>query len=101
MKPIVKDLREIVEKQLNTTFNMDHTMPLDGLYALMQAIEKAQSLDSDKVATTLENMKSIDTIYGKGTMGGQELFGINHVIRRPVTLSRIMNGKVEFDFFEK
>ena len=101
MKPIVKDLRAIVEKQLKTTFNMDHAMPLEGLYPLMQAIEKAQSLDTDKVATTLENMKTIDTIYGKGTMTGQELWGINHVIRRPITLSRIMNGRVEFDYFEK
>ncbi len=101
MKPIVKDLRGLVEKQLNTTLNMDHVMPLEGLYPLIQGIEKAQSLDTDKVATTLENMKTIDTIYGKGTMGGKELWGTNHVIRRPVTLSRIMKGNVEFEYVEK
>jgi hypothetical protein len=47
-------------------------------------------------------MKSIDTIWGKGRWGGQEIFGVNHVIIRPFTLSRIVNGKVEqLDFKEQ
>jgi len=80
---------------------MDHTLLIEGLYSLLQAIEKAQTFDTDKVVTTLENMKSLETIYGRGRMGGQEVFGINHVIRGPVGISRIMNGKIEFEFFEK
>jgi branched-chain amino acid transport system substrate-binding protein len=101
MKPIVKDFRVLFEQQTNTTLNMDHAIVIEGLYPLLQGIEKAQTFDTGKVVATLENMKSIDTIYGPGRMGGQDVFGINHVIRRPATLSRIMSGKIEFEFLEK
>jgi branched-chain amino acid transport system substrate-binding protein len=98
MLPIVKDFRKLVEKSTKTPFNMDHCVVLEAAYDLVQAIQKAQSLDTDEVKKTLENMKSIDTIYGKGRMAGMDIFGINHVIRRPVMFSRIMNGKIEFEF---
>jgi branched-chain amino acid transport system substrate-binding protein len=101
MTPLMKDYRVLVEQQTKTPFNLDHGLLLEGLYPLLQGIEKAQSFDTDKVVTTLENMKSIDTPYGRGRMSGQDLFGINHVIVRPFTLSRIMKGKIEFEFIEK
>jgi branched-chain amino acid transport system substrate-binding protein len=101
MKPIVKDYRALVEKQLKTTLNMDHALLIEGLYPLLQGIEKAQSFDTDKVAQTLENMKHIDTIYGPGRMGGEDVFGTNHVVYRPPMISRIVNGKVEFEFVKE
>ncbi len=102
MKPIMKEYRTLVEKEVKATpFNLDHTLVIEALYPLLQAIQEAQSFDTTVVATTLENMKSVDTIYGPGRMGGQEVFGINHVIRRATPISRIMNGKVECDFFDK
>jgi hypothetical protein len=101
MTPMMKDYRVLVEQHTKETFNLDHGLVLEGLYPLLQAIEKAQSFDTDKVVTTLENMKSIDTPYGRGRMGGQDLFGINHVIIRPFTLTRIMKDRTEFDFVEK
>ncbi|MGD0916548.1 MAG: ABC transporter substrate-binding protein [Thermodesulfobacteriota bacterium] len=101
MTPIMKDYRVLIEQQTKTTFNLDHGLLLEGLYPLLQGIEKAQSFDTDKVVATLENMKSIDTPYGRGSMSGQDLFGINHVIVRPFTLSRIMKDKIEFEFIEK
>jgi branched-chain amino acid transport system substrate-binding protein len=101
MLPIVKDLRKLVEKA-NQPYIMDSMLGLDALYPLLQCIEKAQSLDPDKVVATIEKLKSIDTIWGKGRWGGQEIFGVNHVIIRPFTLSRIVNGKVEqLDFIEQ
>ncbi|MGD0915171.1 MAG: ABC transporter substrate-binding protein [Thermodesulfobacteriota bacterium] len=101
MTPIMKDYRVLIEQQTKTPFNLDHGLVLEGLYPLLQGIEKAQSFDTDKVVATLENMKSIDTPYGRGRMGGQDLFGINHVIIRPFTLSRIMKDRIEFEFIEK
>ncbi|MGD0915170.1 MAG: ABC transporter substrate-binding protein [Thermodesulfobacteriota bacterium] len=101
MTQIVKDFRVLVEQQIKTPFNMDHTLVIEALYPLLQGIEKAQSLDTDKVVAALENMKSIDTIFGQGKMAGQDIFGINHAIFRPVPLSRIMNGKIEFELLEK
>jgi len=101
MTPLMKDYRVLVEQQTKTQFNLDHGLLLEGLYPLLQGIEKAQSFDTDKVVATLEDMKSIDTPYGRGRMSGQDLFGINHVIVRPFTLSRIMKDRIEFDFVEK
>jgi len=101
MTQIVKDFRVLVEQQIKTPFNMDHTLVIEALYPLLQGIEKAQSLDTDKVVAALENMKSIDTIFGQGRMAGQDIFGINHAIFRPIPLSRIMNGKIEFELIGK
>jgi hypothetical protein len=101
MTPMMKDYRVLVEQHTKETFNLDHGLVLEGLYPLLQAIEEAQSFDTDKVVDTLEKMTSIDTPYGRGRMSGQDLFGINHVIIRPFTLSRIMKDKIEFDFIEK
>jgi branched-chain amino acid transport system substrate-binding protein len=100
MLPIVKDLRKLVEKA-NQPYIMDSMLGLDAIYPMLQCIEKAQSFDPDKVVATIEKMKSIDTIWGKGKWGGKEIFGVDQVIIRPVTLSRIVNGKVEqLDFIE-
>jgi branched-chain amino acid transport system substrate-binding protein len=100
MLPMVKDLRKLVEK-MNQPYIMDSMLGLDALYPMLQCIEKAQSLDPDKVVAAIGKMKTIDTIWGKGRWGGQEIFSVNHVIIRPVTLSRIVNGRVEqLDFIK-
>ena len=102
MLPIVKDLGKLVEKELPTKFNMDHVMLLQGIWPLLQAIEKAQSFDTDKVVDTWAKMKSVESIFGKGTMGGMDTVGINRILIRPVTISRIVNKdkEVEFGFYE-
>ncbi len=99
MLPMVRDLRKLVE-QTGTPFMMDSALPLDSVYLMIQAIEKAQSFDTDKVVDTIETMSTIDTIWGPGRWGGEEIFGINHVVIRPFTFSRIMSGKVEFEFMQ-
>jgi branched-chain amino acid transport system substrate-binding protein len=101
MLPIVKEFRTLVEKSTKTPFNMDHCVVLEAAYDLVQAIQKAQSLDTDDVKKSLENMKTIDTVFGKGRIAGMDIFGANRVIRRPVMFTRIMNGKVEFEFTNK
>ena len=102
MTPIVKQFRKLVESELKTTCNMDHAILLEGLYPLLQGIQKAQSFDTDKVRAALESMKTIDTIYGQGKMGGQEEFGINHVVYRPPMISRIVTkGQIEFEFVKE
>ena len=102
MTPIVKELRKVVEKELGTKFNMDHTIVLEGAWPLLQAIKKAQSLDTDKVVDTWEKMPSIESIYGKARMGGQRIIGINHMVMRPALISRIVdrNKGVQFDYYE-
>ena len=100
MPQMVKKLGEKLKKD-GIIFNMDSTTLVEAIYPLLQAIEKAQSFDPDKVVASFENMKSIDTLYGPGFVGGQDDFGINHVVIRAGTLSRIVNGKVEFEYIEQ
>ena len=98
MPPMLREFRTLVGQRSKTPMDMIHPLPLDALYVIQQGIEKAQSFDTTKVAEALEGMKSIDTVYGKGRMAGQDFFGINHVVRRPLPISRIVNGKVECEF---
>ena len=99
MLPIVKDLRKLVDKT-KTPFLLDSILNIDSLYPMLQCIEKAQSLNVEEVAAAINDMEGIDTIWGKGVWGGKEIFGVNHVIKRPNTISRIVNGKVECDFVQ-
>ncbi len=101
MLPIVKEFRNLVEHKTKTPLNMDHCIVLEALYDLIQGIEKAQSFNTDKVVLALENMESIDTIYGPGRMAGKDIFGINHVVRRPILISRIVDGAIEFEFSDR
>ncbi len=102
MTPVIKGLRKVVEKDLNTKFNMDHTIVIEAVWPLLQVIQKAQSFDVDKVVTTWENMQSIDSIYGKSRMGGQKIIGNNHMVMRPALISRILDKSkpVEFEYYE-
>ncbi len=101
MPSIVKDYRVLIEQQTKMPFNTAHIAVLDAVYAIVQGIEKAQSIDTDKVAQALESMKSIDTAYGRGRMAGEDFFGVNHVIRRPIALSGIRNGQVFSEFTDR
>jgi branched-chain amino acid transport system substrate-binding protein len=99
MLPIVRDLGKLVEKETKEKFNFDHVLTLQALWVILQGIEKAQSLDTDKVVNALETRESIETPYGKGRFGGQDLIGINRLMIRTIPFSRIVKGgKVEFEF---
>lgn len=98
MPSIVRDYRAVVAQYVKTPFNTSHLAVLDAVYVLAQGIEKAQSLDTDKVAQALEGMTSIDTVYGRGRMAGEDFFGVKHVVRRPIALSGIVDGKVFCEF---
>jgi hypothetical protein len=62
-------------------------------------MEKAQSVDPEQVLATLDTMTapgSLQTCFGPAHMGGLESFGVNRVLVRPIPISHIMNGKIEF-----
>jgi len=102
MTPIVKDLRKVIEKELSVKFNFDHTIALGAVWPLLKVIEKAQSLDTDKVVDTWEKMQSIESIYGKSRMGGEMLIGNNHIVLAPAMISRIVekDKPIEFGYYE-
>ena len=98
MLPIVKELGKLIETDVKVKFNFDHVLTLQAMWVMIQGIEKAQSFDTEKVAAALETMENIDTPYGKGRFIGKDLIGQNRLMFRQIPFSRIMNGKVEFEF---
>jgi branched-chain amino acid transport system substrate-binding protein len=98
MPALVKEYRALLEPKAKNPFQSSHLAVLDAVYTMAQGIEKAQSLDPDKVVQVLEAMKSIDTTCGKGRVAGKDFFGVNHVVRRPTPISGIMDKKVICEF---
>lgn len=92
--PMVKKIMRLWAEKHKAPFNLDALDAWSGLWALAQAIEKAQSLDPAKVVRTFETMTSIETPWGTGTMGGAKTFGVNHMVLPPAPISRLMGGKV-------
>ena len=99
MTPMVKEHKTLVAKVSKNPYTLDSILPLDALYILKQCIEAAQSIDTEVVKNTIETkMNKIDTVWGPGEWGGEEIFGVKHVVRAPIPFSRIMDSKVEFQF---
>jgi hypothetical protein len=44
--------------------------------------------------------ESFQTAFGSGHMGGAKRLGVNRVVVRPMPISRLMNGKIEFVGFK-
>jgi branched-chain amino acid transport system substrate-binding protein len=66
----------------------------DMLSILVLAIEKADSLDTDKVVEALENLGEFDTIFGKAYFGGMELYGNKHQLMKQGLFSQIKNREL-------
>jgi ABC-type branched-subunit amino acid transport system substrate-binding protein len=95
MTPEIKEAIKFIKDKFNQEMTAAIFIGWEQMVILADVIEKAQSLDSTVVKDYWEKMTSINTPAGKGKMGGAEYYGINHVVIRPMPMSRIMNGKVE------
>jgi hypothetical protein len=61
---------------------------------IVQAIEKAQSLDTTVIANTWRKMDSIKTIYGPGKMGGEKTYGIKNAVCSRLAITEVLPGGV-------
>jgi branched-chain amino acid transport system substrate-binding protein len=62
----------------------------NNLWTMLQVMQKCGSIDPNEVAKAWVEMDSVDTIYGVGTPGGTETYGIaNHAIGHPKPVSLI------------
>ena len=95
MTPEIKEAIKFIKDKFNQEMTAAIFIGWEQMVILANVIEKAQSLDSTVVKDFWEKMTSINTPAGKGKMGGSEYYGINHVVIRPMPMSRIMKGKVE------
>ncbi|MDD5702302.1 MAG: ABC transporter substrate-binding protein [Dehalococcoidales bacterium] len=94
MTPVIKEMAQKAIEKYNEV-NFDYIRPVDSLWSLVQAIQKAQSLDTTVVAQTWETMDNIQTLSGTAKMGGQQTYGINHIGILPIAITRINGEKLE------
>ena len=83
----------------NDPFVSDAVHSYDMPWILVQAMQKAGSVDPKAVLAALDTMTNkgdIKTNEGDGNMGGKDRFGVNRALYRPYPLTRIMNGQLEF-----
>ena len=87
------------EKRLMDKYGQISQLSLNAfncVWVMTHAIEAAQSFDTTVVRDYWENMEYVDTLYGKGKMGGKETYGINHAVGHPCPIHALNKGKVEF-----
>lgn len=67
----------------------------NNLYVILQMMQNAGSIDPQEVAKAWESATAVDTLFGQGTIGGLETYGIaNHAVGHPKPVS-IMNPETE------
>jgi branched-chain amino acid transport system substrate-binding protein len=64
------------------------------LDVLIQALEKAGTLDPTKVMETMEKTEEWQTIFGPSKFGGKVHYGIKRQIVTPVYISELINGNL-------
>ena len=82
-------------KKVAELYGEENTANFDGasansLYIMLQFMQKAGSIDPAEVAKTWEAGGQVETIYGTGTVGGEETYGVaNHAVGSPRSVSII------------
>ncbi len=82
-------------------FDMMMAQGFDAIYTMVQAIQKAQSLDPKVVADSWSKMSTIDTIFGPGHMGGGETYGIQHSVYTKLPIVRLENNTLLWGAWEE
>jgi ABC-type branched-subunit amino acid transport system substrate-binding protein len=82
-------------------FDMMMAQGFDAIYTMVQAIENAQSLDPQVVATEWAKMTTIDTVFGPGKMGGLQTYGINHSVYTKLPILRLENNVLSWGTWEE
>jgi ABC-type branched-subunit amino acid transport system substrate-binding protein len=94
MTPMIKEIRKMVLDKYGEC-SYDYIRQWDAFWWMIQAIEKAQSIDPTEVAKTWEKMDQFKASTGTGKMGGQQSYGINHIGVLPFAVTRMMKGELE------
>jgi hypothetical protein len=95
MTPMIKEITKMAKEKYGKVYGM-HIWGFNPIYELKQVLEKAQSTDPTVLKDVWGNMKTIDTVYGPGRMGGLKTYGINHTVCAPCPIVELMDGKVRW-----
>jgi len=67
----------------------------NSIYILLNVMRAADSIDPDVVKAKWESLDTIETLYGKGIISGDQTYGIkNHAVAYPWPYEIMMDGKV-------
>jgi branched-chain amino acid transport system substrate-binding protein len=94
----VQDLNKLTQQEQGHAITFDNFQVIGALAICLQAIQKADSLDPDKVAATLETMTFDSPLGGKGKFTGQDLGFLHLGIMDQVPIGTIDNGKVDMTY---
>jgi branched-chain amino acid transport system substrate-binding protein len=92
MPPLMVEMANRVTTQYGEDYPLSYQC-ITGVYLFKTLIEATQSLDPADLRAKFESMDTVDTIYGTGVIGGEETFGIKHVVACPVPVQKWENGK--------
>jgi branched-chain amino acid transport system substrate-binding protein len=91
-------LLEEIAKRIVAKQGKDAAICMQGansLWVLKNALEAANSLDPVAVTAKWETLDTIDTVYGRGFMGGDLTLGINHhALTHPQPIQVINDGVI-------
>ena len=95
MTPIIKEIMKRAKAKYGKVIGF-HPFGFIPWYVLKQVFEEAQSIDPTVVRDKWGKMKTVDTIFGPGKMGGLKTYGINHTVCCPCPIVSLMNGEVKW-----
>jgi len=101
--PSMKECMDRWAKKYKEPFFSDSIITWAEAEVFVQALKKANSIKPEKVVAAFDSMTapgSFQTAFGPGHMGGANRFGVNRVVVRPIPISRLMNGKIQFEGFK-
>jgi len=93
--PEMKDVDERWVAKYKEPFISDALIAYDQGWMLIQAIEKANSIEPKAVVAAFDKMTapgSLKSVFGPARMAGMERFGVNRVPARPVPVMVIEKG---------
>jgi branched-chain amino acid transport system substrate-binding protein len=88
-----------IQKRLLATYGKERSIHLqifNSIWALVKAVEAAQSLDTTVVRDKWEKLNTIETPYGTGHMGGLKTYGIRHALSHPEPYQMLDKGRAKF-----
>lgn len=95
----IKEVVDMGRAKYGTGFISDSLNAYDVPTLFVQLLEKAQSVEPQKVQDKFETLTasgSLQSIFGPGHVGGLKTVGVNRVLVRPVPMCRMVNGKGEY-----
>lgn len=70
-----------------------HAFYVDHHNTLLMAIQKARSIDPEKVVAEMESWSTFPTRFGMARWGGKTTFGVNHQIIKPYPICDVKDGR--------